>query len=501
MPVWSAFSFAGENAALERAIQSITVEDLSEITSVLADDTMEGREAGTRGGYAAGGYLLQRLARLKLTPAGDDGTYYQSFGAGYRNLLAILPGSDPELSRQVIVIGAHYDHVGYGTRRNSYGPIGYIHNGADDNASGTAAVLEIAEALTRLPEPPARSILFAFWDGEEKGLLGSKHWMNDPTLERDRIVFAVNFDMVGRLRNDTLEVYGAHTGTDLRRILMEATEDTSLSLSLKWKMKADSDHHVFFSHHVPVVMFHTGLHGDYHRPSDDVETLNHEGIERVSRYALRAILAIANREEPPRFREESQWENETTPQQWLASAPVRRLRLGVWWRVDASSEHPLVVSRVVPDSPAARAGVRVGDRLIRMGETDIRGEAAFRRLVDESPPETKLVVVRDGAESPTELSLKLAGPPRLLGVILQGEPANPGIRLVAFVDPASPAARAGIAVGDRLYAINGRRFTTDDDERVLLPDAHGTWHCQVERNGRLQDIVAVRANAGLQDAD
>src|SRR5690606_3687721 len=119
-----------------------------------ADDTFEGREAGSRGGHAAAGYIVRQLQRYGVQGGGEDGGYFQNFGAGYRNILAVIPGSDPQLRRQAVVVGAHYDHVGYGTPQNSYGPTGYIHNGADDNASGVAGLLEVIEAFTLLPSAP-----------------------------------------------------------------------------------------------------------------------------------------------------------------------------------------------------------------------------------------------------------------------------------------------------------------------------------------------------------
>ena len=114
----------------------------------------------------------------------------QPIGNGGRNILGMVRGSDPHLQHEVVIVGAHYDHVGYGTRRNSFGPIGYIHNGADDNASGTAALLEVMQAFAQLPEPPRRSVVFAAWDGEAQGLLGSRYCTSDPTLPlaRDRSI-------------------------------------------------------------------------------------------------------------------------------------------------------------------------------------------------------------------------------------------------------------------------------------------------------------------------
>jgi len=138
------------------AMSSISGPDLLAHIEVLADDELEGRESGTRGGRAAADYLSKALAERALRPAGDGDSYMQAFERGaYRNLLAVLPGTDAELKHQYVLLGAHYDHVGYGTRRNSRGPWGRIHNGADDNASGVSGVLEVAEAVTLLDPPPS----------------------------------------------------------------------------------------------------------------------------------------------------------------------------------------------------------------------------------------------------------------------------------------------------------------------------------------------------------
>ncbi|NBT65080.1 MAG: M20/M25/M40 family metallo-hydrolase, partial [Betaproteobacteria bacterium] len=179
--------------------------------NTLADDAFEGREGGT------GSYVVEQLQKLGFEPAGDGGSFFQSFG-GMRNILALLRGGDPELSRQLIVVGAHYDHVGYGNAANSYGPFGYVHNGADDNASGVAGLLEVAAALEHLPRRPKRSILIAFWDGEEKGLLGSYHFLRvkPAALAGTQTVFSINLDMIGRLRDRRLEVYGSRTSPALR---------------------------------------------------------------------------------------------------------------------------------------------------------------------------------------------------------------------------------------------------------------------------------------------
>jgi hypothetical protein len=142
---------AAENNAARAALNTITAAELANHVNMLATDAFEGREV---------------LEENHVQPAGEDGGYVQSFGDGYRNILGMIPGRDPKLKHECILIGGHYDHVGFGTSRNSFGPTGSIHNGADDNASGTAGVLEVMQAFTALPEPPRRSVLFAFWDGK-----------------------------------------------------------------------------------------------------------------------------------------------------------------------------------------------------------------------------------------------------------------------------------------------------------------------------------------------
>ena len=232
---------------LNNALSVISSKDLKLHVDALADDTFEGRAAGTRGGRAAAGYLRKHLASLGLEGGGKDGMFAQPFRNGCQNLLAIIPGNDPVLKDEYIVIGAHYDHVGYGSRSNSYGPTGYIHNGADDNASGTAALLELAEAFT--VQPSRRSILIAFWDAEEKGLWGSKHYISNPTIPIENIKLAINMDMVGRLRNNQLTIYGTRTWENARSILSSVNTNMVMAepmeINFDWEIKPNSDHHPF----------------------------------------------------------------------------------------------------------------------------------------------------------------------------------------------------------------------------------------------------------------
>ncbi len=287
---------AVEHAALAGALESIRTTEIQRHVDVLADDSFEGREAGSRGGHAAANYLASLMETYDLLPAGESESYFQGFGANYRNVLGLLEGSDPRLKGEVILVGAHYDHVGYGNASNSNGPIGQIHNGADDNASGVAGVLSLAAALQNLPTPPRRSILFAFWDGEEKGLLGSQHWTREPTIPVQQVVMALNVDMIGRLREGRVEVYGTRTTTGLREALARANQDPEVWFDFNWEMKNNSDHYSFYERSIPSMMLHTGLHDQYHRPSDEAHTINAEGLRQITTIMLRLVVDLADRE-------------------------------------------------------------------------------------------------------------------------------------------------------------------------------------------------------------
>ena len=364
MPLSAAEHMAAAHASIQAA-------DASRHVHALADDAFEGREGGSRGGRAAGTYIVAALEKLGLQPAGDNGTFYQAFG-GMRNILALVPGSDPALDHELVIVGAHYDHVGYGTASNSYGPTGYIHNGADDNASGVAGLLELAEALGHLPSRPRRPILIAFWDGEEKGLLGSYHFLRvrPAALAAYTPVFSVNLDMIGRLRGERLEVYGSRTAVGLRMACLEANVRANLELVYDWEITDDSDHYPFIAAKIPTVMFHTGLHDQYHRPSDDTHLVNFSGIEPVTRLVLDFVTAIADDPRPPRaFRAQCRTESAATRRglelpaaETVSSGP--RPRWGIGTRGDSCEPEAPIVVRVTTGSPMAKGGVMLGDRIV-----------------------------------------------------------------------------------------------------------------------------------------
>jgi len=492
-----------DNALLAAATASIRVEDIRRYADTLAADVYEGREAGSRGGHAAGGYLVDQLRRLSMTPAGEDGGYFQYFRDQYRNVLTVVRGSDPTLSDEVVVVGAHYDHVGYGSRGNSNGGIGSIHNGADDNASGVATLLEVAEALTIGP-PPRRSVLFALWDGEEKGLLGSEHWVEHPTVPLDHVAIMFNLDMVGRLRQNRLEVAGTRTSVGLRRLVSEQNGGAELELDFTWEIKNNSDHYPFYLHRVPILMLHTGLHSDYHRSTDDAEKLNVDGMTRIAQLGYRIVHALADRSESPPFRAAVRRETNDAQRRSLESPlPPLPRRLGVSWSPEEDGADGLVVAKVIEGAPAERAGFRVGDRIVRFNDHPIRDVIEFRAQVLAAPSRATFVVERDGAVEPVEISVELEGFPVRWGISWRSDDGEPGSVVVVRVVQASPAAVAGLEVSDRILEVEGRPLAgatgdeASDALSELLAESDGPLEFLLERDGRLRPVAIRAIDSGL----
>lgn len=477
---------AADSAAVRGAIASITASELQRHVDVLADDTFEGRQSGTRGSHAAANYLIEHFQRHRLAGGGENGSYYQAFNANYRNLLGVLEGRDPELKHEYILIGAHYDHVGYGSPTNSYGPLGYIHNGADDNASGVSGLLEIIEAFRKLPEPPRRSILFAFWDGEEQGLLGSQHWTTRPTIPLANIALAINIDMIGRLRDGRVEVFGSRTAAGLRQIVARANQDPTVWFDYNWEMKANSDHHSFFARRIPVLMLHTGLHDDYHRPSDDADKVNSLGIQQVSGILFQLAYDLAELDEVPRFRAASQRESPTSQKEFERALPLPPPRLGVSWQMDEQTA--LRITRVTPGSAADRAGLREGDRITAMDGWEIDDEIRFRQRILAAAGPTELQVERDGQDVIT-LPVTLDGSPARIGISWRPDDGEPGAYLTVQVVPGSPAQQAGLKPGDWIYEVDGQSFASSDDLSRWLQSAAGPVEMLIERRGQLQRIT------------
>lgn len=490
--IWGCVLLSGAGAgelSFSSALESIRSDDVKRHVDVLADDSFEGREAGSRGGRAAGNYLQQFFVKYGLTPAGDGRTFYQMFHGDSRNILGLLPGRDDDGTGPVVVVGAHYDHVGYGNRANSFGPFGYVHNGADDNASGTAALLEVVQAFSEMKVRPRHSILFVLWDGEEKGLLGSKYWVEHPTIDRNRVRLFINLDMVGRLRNQKVEIYGTRTWPGLRQVVSRANSATGLKLDFRWEMTENSDHYTFFSRSIPTLMLHTGLHDEYHRPQDDAHLINNEGIEQVARLTAELVWDEANREHFPAFRTRSRQEGESDRRRFEVARTLNRSRLGIGWNPEQLGTAPgLLVSSVTPTRPAGRAGLLPGDRIVRFAGLPFTTVEDFLAQVQAAPRAVAVEVARDEADEPIGLEVELEGNPAPIGISWTHDRAEPGTVMLTHVTPGSVAGRAGLRALDRIYEVNGEPFADSDEFLRRVTQFAEPTTLLVERDGRIWEV-------------
>jgi hypothetical protein len=283
------------------------------------------------------------------------------------NVVGVLPGSDPTLKDQTIVIGAHYDHVGFGHHgtRDSRAE-GQIHYGADDNASGTAVLLQLAERLSRLQPKPARTIVFAAFSAEELGLFGSRHYVNYPPLSLSSTKAMFNLDMVGRLRDNRLTVFGTRSAKELSAIVLEEAHKLGIQVSESDSV-GRSDHMSFYNRKVPALHFFTGSHPDYHRPSDTWEKLSIEGMVKVTELVGGIVQKVANAKEPPNF--------VSLPSRPPGSANTEGQGYGTYLGSIpdfGANGDGVRLAGVSEGSPAAFAGLREGDVIVKLAEMKIQ---------------------------------------------------------------------------------------------------------------------------------
>jgi hypothetical protein len=324
-----------------------------------------------------------------------------------QNVVAIVRGTDPVLRNEYVVVGAHYDHLGR-TTDFAQDPEAKdaIRNGADDNASGTAAVMELARLLKQ--RPAKRSVMFVNFSGEELGVLGSAWFVEHSPVPRDSIVAMVNFDMVGRLRGDKLIVYGRGTASELKAAVdsvNKAIPDAHFSISGSDEGFGPSDHSSFYAKNIPVLHFFTDIHDDYHRATDDVEKINTGGEARIINFSRGVIEAIANRPAKLTF------VRMNPPQQSMSSRSGSQVYLGSVPDMAAGDVPGLKLSGVRPGSPAEVGGLKAGDLIIELGGkavTDLYSytDALYANKVGDK---VKIVFMREGKRMETEVTLGKRG--------------------------------------------------------------------------------------------
>lgn len=317
-----------------------------------------------------------------------------------RNVVGLLPGSGA-LAEQYVVVGAHYDHVGMGGPGSLAPGTIEIHNGADDNASGTTTLLEIARQLSSEPAESRRGVIFIAFTGEEKGLLGSKHYVRSPRWPIEDTVAMVNLDMVGRLDSNTLTVYGTGTATNFDSLIERANQTPQFTLDKEAAGFGPSDHSSFYEADIPVFHFFTGLHNDYHRPGDDFEKVNLEGMARIASMVTDVVRELATAPERPELIKSS-----AIAQIGQPSGRRARPRAVLGIQLDIASRQA-AVAQVPADSPAATAGLQPADVITGIDEDPVDSIGDLRRiLAGKQPGDTISVrVLRDSQTLTLSLTL------------------------------------------------------------------------------------------------
>jgi hypothetical protein len=375
----------------------------------LTDDRLQGRMTGSRGADSAAAYLARRFSQVGLQSAA--GGWFQSFTVGReapaarqaqtgalvgKNVIGILPGRDPVLRNQTIILGAHYDHLGLG----GFGSLdpdstGLVHNGADDNASGAATLIQVAARLAA--SPPARTVVFIAFSGEELGLLGSAHYVKHPIYPLGSTLAMVNLDMVGRLRNGRLIVYGARTAKEFPALLDSLNWYAGFDLKAQGDGYGPSDQSSFYAAKRPVLHIFTDLHADYHRTTDDWQKVNYDGLKRVADFSLGLVTALANRPKPLTFLELPAPSVGQTAMEPTSGSPGYGAYLGTVPDMTGAPGGVRLVG-VRAGSPAEKAGLRGDDIITRIGSTETPDlQAMTDALRSHKPGEVVEIMVRRGA--------------------------------------------------------------------------------------------------------
>jgi glycosyltransferase involved in cell wall biosynthesis len=377
---------------LERLIRATTGEDLAELERRI-DAALQPQSRVLKDVRVAGRVGLSREGRT------------------LRNVVASLEGSGP-LSEETIVIGAHYDHLGLGGYGSlAIGANAEIHNGADDNASGTAVLMEVARELASRQEPLRRRVLFIAFSAEELGLIGSKRYTQDPVVPLDRTIAMLNLDMVGRMNKGRVTIYGTGTAAEWPALIDRASTAQALTIARRPGGYGPSDHASFFEHGIPVLHFFTGFHPQYHRPSDDSDLLNLQGMRRIAAMVRDITVDLAQADARP-TRSNSQGafdlsefiegDDSGLGLELLASD---RPRLGVV--LEPAEKGGVIVKRILRSTAAERHGIRPGDVIRQVAGKDVNSAADVSEVLKQHKAGEKLTVRLTRRDVELELEITL----------------------------------------------------------------------------------------------
>lgn len=380
--------------------QDDVVKQMKADIEYLASDKLEGRQTGTEGEVLAAKYISGRMKKLKLEPKGTDG-YYQLFHAKHqydphakiqadttkeiegRNVMGYIDNG----ANTTVVIGGHYDHLGWGDHNSLHDGDSAIHNGADDNASGITVMLELARRLKG--RNTNNNYLFIAFSGEEKGLWGSNWFTKNATLDMGSVNYMINMDMVGRMDSArTLAIFGTGTSPSWQPLVEKIAGD-SIVLSSKLSGIGASDHTSFYLKDIPALHFFTGQHEDYHKPTDDVEKINYDGMMTVANFIDHLVTELDD---------DGKLTFTKTKDEGSHKAPQYSVTLGVV--PDYMFPGPgMKIDGVKEDKPAQKAGLVAGDILLKMGDVEVGNMRDYMTALGKfKPGDTTTVKVKRGDE-------------------------------------------------------------------------------------------------------
>lgn len=405
---------------------NLVEQNLRKHLNYLASDKLEGRRTGEKGATFAAGYVANRFANSKLKAGfvkNGKASFLQPFPYKPRNekgeilpdakeaqaynVIGILEGTDAVLKNEAIVIGAHYDHLGHGGMGSLTANSTEIHFGADDNASGTSALIELARTFAQT-KANKHTIIFIAFGGEEEGLLGSKFYVNNPVFPLNKTVAMINMDMIGRLNEGKLTIGGIGTASEWNELVKRKNEiyfDTTdgygvgkkFNLQLNEDGFGPSDHSSFYGKQIPVLFFFTGTHLDYHKPSDTAEKINYAGLTQISSYISEIVKTIDQNPTKPTY---------TVAKSSGTEAGRRGFNVSLGTIPSYSDGNDgLVLDGVRDNSPASKTGLKAGDKIIKLAGKDIRNVQDYTAVLGEMKPDVEYeVIIMRGTE---KLTLKI----------------------------------------------------------------------------------------------
>ncbi len=395
----------------QKTTNEITVGDLKARLNILTSDSLAGRRTGEIGMEKTANYIAKEFKRIGLEVIDPSQTFYQRYEFSEHqfdstkisptkgvNVIGFLRGNDKSLSREVVIIGAHFDHLGMGGR-NALDTVKAFHRGADDNASGTAGVLELAEYFVKHRNELNRSLLFMTFSGEEEGLFGSQQYVKSPLFSFDHTQAMINMDMIGRLKDSILIIEGMGTSPAWDSIF-RSISSAKKPFVIRYKQDGEgpSDHASFYRKHLPVLFFFTGLHKDYHRASDTKDKLDYNGEANILKLVSEVIKQTAN----------------TLSKIPFTIVPIDTTKKSTSFKVYVGGVpdygydgEGLKISDVTPGSPAAKAGLLAEDIIVKFGELQIKNIYDYTNALSSLHPGDKIIALIKRGKNTIEVPIEL----------------------------------------------------------------------------------------------